>query len=106
MAVLKYTKTHLTSSAVVAQIPGASAGVVADGDGFHLGYLVINTAAATAVINVYDWNSTTTPQNLIHSITIGTTPNVPISLECHGSYTIGITVTIATAAADVTVYWI
>jgi len=65
-----------------------------------------NTVAAMAVVTLFDWNSTTTPQNLIASYTFSSSSLVPITMDYDAIFTVGITIIIATAAADLTVMWV
>lgn len=101
-----YNKTHLTASTVIAPTPAGTAGATSSAP-FIVHTLNINTAAATAVINLYDYNSTSSPpaSSLVSSITVAATADIPVPLILDAIFTVGITVTIATAAADVTVTW-
>lgn len=96
---------HITASTVVAG--SASAGQNAAGPQAILHTVTINSAAATAVIQVFDDVTTSGPARPITGpITApagGFASPVTLIFDCEVST--GITVTIATAAADVTVVY-
>lgn len=88
---------HLTSSGVVA------GGSTVSGAQALLHTVTLNNIAATAVVTIYDYNSTSNPANVIAIITGPTAGISGATLIFDCQVTIGITVVIATAAADVTV---
>ena len=98
---------HITASAVVAG--SNTAGQNTGGPQAVLHAVTINSAAATATIQVYDYNTTTSPPasnaitGPITAPTGGITNPITLLFDCM-VYT-GIVVIIGVAAADVTVVY-
>ena len=97
---------HITASAVIAGT-GTAGSVGTDNMGKQavLHTVTINTAAATATIQIFDYNSTTSPQNAITGVI--TAPaggyTTPVTMIFDAQMTGGIVIAIGVAAADVTV---
>jgi hypothetical protein len=108
VAIAAFNKTHLTESAVIVPSPAGTVGATAPAF-WTVHTFNINNAAATAVISLYDYNSTTTPpaSALVAQFTAPAALAIPPDcMILDAVFTIGITVIIATAAADITVTWI
>lgn len=96
---------HITASSVVTGSGAAgSQGTDNTGKQAVLHTITINTAAAAATVQVFDYNSTSTPQNAITGVI--TAPaggyTTPVTLIFDTQVSVGITV-IVSGTADLTV---
>lgn len=92
-------KTQYTSTNITAAAPTTT--VVATGNGV-LHTITLNTPVATSVITVY--NNTAASGTKLATITVPANPQ-PVTLTYDMAFGIGLTITTATAASDITVSW-
>lgn len=98
-----YQYKHLTATAVVAG--SSTAGQNVAGPTVCLHTIALNNVAATAVVNVYDDVQTAAPNSalLVASFTAPTGGINGTHVRLDAQMKTGIAVTIATAAADITI---
>lgn len=90
----QYNSTNITAAAPTTT-------VVATGSGI-LHAIVLNKPLATSVITVY--NNTAASGTVLATITVPASPQ-PVTLTYDIVFAIGLTITTATAASDITVVW-
>lgn len=90
----QYNSTNITAAAPTTT-------VVATGPG-TLHTITLNKPLATSVITVY--NNTAASGTVLATITVPASPQ-PATLTYDISFAIGLTITTATAASDITVSW-